>query len=319
MTQPAASSRTIRFGVVRLGTAGSAILPLIARNPSFTLVAAADRDDETLARLKSDFPNARTFNSAEALAAESDAEAVFIATPTQFHTPHVLAALNAGKHVVSEKPIATTLADAASMIKAAERNGVLLMVGHSFSYETPIREMRKIVKSGELGPLRTAVYSGYDHFHSAELTFGVSEGGTDADLASYGRARAALTAAGPGGEAELKCGFRYGGARARSRDPAPHQPFFGLIIASCEMGDIRQSPEGLLVYGPDEKRDVPLVKGITGRDSILTELHAAMVEGKPPIHDGRWGMANLEVCLAVLESARDHKEVYLSHQKAVND
>jgi phthalate 4,5-cis-dihydrodiol dehydrogenase len=51
----------------------------------------------------------------------------------------------------------------------------------------------------------------------------------------------------------------------------------------------------------------------------LTELRDAIVDGKPPLHDGRWGRANLEVCLAVLRSARERKEILLTHQTAVND
>ena len=60
-------------------------------------------------------------------------------------------------------------------------------------------------------------------------------------------------------------------------------------------------------------------RATSGRDNILTELHDAIVNGVPPLHDGRWGKANLEVCLSVLQSAREHKEIYLQHQKQVHD
>lgn len=49
---------------------------------------------------------------------------------------------------------------------------------------------------------------------------------------------------------------------------------------------------------------------------MVAELYEAAVNGRQPVHNGRWGMANLEVCLAVLESARERKEIYLSHQVA---
>jgi phthalate 4,5-cis-dihydrodiol dehydrogenase len=58
---------------------------------------------------------------------------------------------------------------------------------------------------------------------------------------------------------------------------------------------------------------------VSGRDHILSELQAAIRDGQAPLHDGRWGMANLELCLAVLRSARERKEITLSHQKAVDD
>ena len=60
-------------------------------------------------------------------------------------------------------------------------------------------------------------------------------------------------------------------------------------------------------------------KGTSGRDNILTELKAAILDKIPPLHDGRWGKANLEVCLAALESSHKRKEIYLSHQKMVHD
>jgi phthalate 4,5-cis-dihydrodiol dehydrogenase len=391
---------TIRFGVVGLGTAGTAIVPSVVKNASFTMAAAADLDDETLGRFKEDFPDAELFNSAEAMAASPNVDAMFIATPTQFHTEHVLAALNKGKHVVTEKPIAIVLADADKMISAAEKNGVVLMVGHSFGYETPIRAIRDLVKSGELGPLKmihnwyftdwmyrprnaeeldttlgggvtfrqgshqfdlirliagglvrsvrastgrwdptrpsegahtvflefedgvaaTAVYAGYDRLFTAELVSGVGEGGQDMDLSNYGAARKAIGSFTPESEAEAKRSMRYGGSRnRRGSGPPPHQPFYGVTLVSCEKGDIRQSPDGLLVYGPDEKREITLVKDDTGRDAILRELYGAVVEGKTPVHSGRWGQANLEVCLAVLESSRERKEIMLSHQEPVRD
>lgn len=390
----------LRFAIAGLGSAGTALISPVLNNPAFCLTAVADKDEQALAHFKNDFPEAQTFTSVEALAESDAADVIFVATPTHLHTDHVLAAIGGGKHVVSEKPVATNLEDAGHMIEAANKAGVVFMVGHSFGYETPIKEMRRIVKSGELGALKmlhnwyytdwiyrprnreeldtslgggvtfrqgshqfdiirligggcvrsvramtgrwdasrpaegahtvflefddgvvaTAVYSGYDRFRSAELGFAIGENGRDLDLASYGAAHKKLRDA-AGDESALKQGGHYGGARGRdiSVRPASNHPFYGLTLVSCELGDIRQSPDGLLVYGPEEKREVPLVKGLRGRDHILTELHDAIVDGKPPLHDGHWGRANLEVCLAVLESGRERKEIYLSHQKAVND
>ncbi len=64
----------------------------------------------------------------------------------------------------------------------------------------------------------------------------------------------------------------------------------------------------------EEKREVALPSGQTGRDAVVAELYAAVVEGVPPAHGGLWGKANLEVCLAVLQSARERREVRLHHQ-----
>lgn len=136
-------------------------------------------------------------------------------------------------------------------------------------------------------------------------------------MTSYGRARSALQAAG-GTEAEAalkRTSSQYGGTRSRpSAEPAPHPPFYGLTLVSCEKGDIRQSADGLTIYAEDEKRDLPLPTDETGRDAVVRELYEAIVHDRPPLHSGRWGKANLEVCLAVLESARLRQEIRLSHQ-----
>jgi phthalate 4,5-cis-dihydrodiol dehydrogenase len=391
------SAQPLRFGIAGLGSAGSALIQPVLSNPAFSLAAAADKEESVRARFGADFPQARCFPRVEEMAESDLVDVVFVATPTHLHTEHVLAALAAGKHVVTEKPMAVGLEQAAAMIAAADKAGRVLMVGHSFSYETPIREMRRLVRGGTLGPLQmlhnwyytdwiyrprvveeletrlgggivlrqgahqfdlirliggglvrsvramtgrwdagrpaegahttflefesgavgTAVYSGYDRFRSAELGFAIGEGGAVVDLGAYGAARRAL--AGSGDEAVLKQQLRYGGTRNRHGRAPGAQPFFGLTIVSCARGDIRQSPDGLIVYGEEDKQALALPKGKTGRDQILVELEAAIRDGKPPLHDGRWGMANLEVCLAVLRSAEERREIILTHQKAVAD
>lgn len=130
-----------------------------------------------------------------------------------------------------------------------------------------------------------------------------------------GRGRQALASlGGTDAETRLKRAGRYGGSRARrAGQPAPHPPFFGLTLVACERGDIRQSPDGLSIYGNGGIEPVPLATDETGRDGVVRELYDA-VHGRPSTHGGRWGKATLEVCLAVLASARERREVFLSHQ-----
>jgi phthalate 4,5-cis-dihydrodiol dehydrogenase len=93
------------------------------------------------------------YTNLEDLCRDPDVDAVYIATPTHLHTQHVLAAVAAGKHVICEKPLAITLEDADAMIAAAESSGVQFIVGQSQSYEPPMRAMRDLVRSGDIGPL----------------------------------------------------------------------------------------------------------------------------------------------------------------------
>jgi phthalate 4,5-cis-dihydrodiol dehydrogenase len=125
----------------------------------------------------------------------------------------------------------------------------------------------------------------------------------------------------------MKDGVRYGpdglasGAATHARwdgsaerPPAKHQPFFGLTVVSCEKGDIRQSPDGLFVYGERGKTEVSLPPSIGQRQLEFLELYDAITNNRPVAHNGRWGQATLEVCLAMIQSASEHKEVHLSHQ-----
>ncbi len=106
--------------------------------------------------------------------------------------------------------------------------------------------------------------------------------------------------------------------RARNAIPAsaPHQPHFGLTLVSCERGDIRQSPDGLLVYSERGRDEIALPTDKSPRDRVIAEF-ADAIAGLPVTHTGRWGLANLEVCAAAIESSRTGKEVALVHQIAV--
>jgi len=119
-------------------------------------------------------------------------------------------------------------------------------------------------------------------------------------------------------EEELKEGMRFGGRRegeySHVWEGERKQPFFGFTLVSCEKGDIRQTPDGLKIYGETEQREIDLPAGSRGREAEVEELYNAVVHNRPVFHDGRWGAATLEVCLAMLESAEKRTEIFLSHQ-----
>ncbi len=167
------------------------------------------------------------------------------------------------------------------------------------------------------GTVATAINSGYDHFDSREFV----QRGFSVDPASHAKARRELRAA-PDAAWEERAAReeRYGGARTRSNEPRPAQPSLGWImggplIASFDKGDVRMTPGGLTVYGDDELREIKLgVKGEDGRDGRINTFYDAIVRGRPLPADGAWGMATLEVILAIEESARTRKEALLRHQ-----
>jgi hypothetical protein len=105
------------------------------------------------------------------------------------------------------------------------------------------------------------------------------------------------------------------GADAAKRRSANSLGLFGLTLVTCERGDMRESPEGLFVYERDRVRNIPVADELRGA-AELEELYQAVRFGRPIVHDGRWGEATLEVCLAIVESARTHTDVRLSRQTA---
>jgi phthalate 4,5-cis-dihydrodiol dehydrogenase len=170
------------------------------------------------------------------------------------------------------------------------------------------------------GSYASLAYSGYAHFDGDELCGGFGEMGAVKTDADYGAARRNLRrAADPAAETALKNARNYGGAdyvgRAAVRAPAPpsHQ-HFGLVLVCCERGDLRPTPNGVMIYGDGEKRLEPLPKPRVPRAEVIDELYAAIVSGRTPVHGGRWALATLEVCLAMLQSAREQRDILLDHQ-----
>lgn len=163
----------------------------------------------------------------------------------------------------------------------------------------------------ESGTGASLIYSGYDHFDSDELHGWVGEAG-HLRRPAHGETRRRLARLSTSSEeADARIELGYGG-RLRSQPTAlPSQPHFGLLIATCEKADFRQSADGILVYGDDGVREI-LVERVpvhAGRMAMLDEFHRAVVEGCASIHDGQFGRETVKVCLALLASARERREV----------
>ncbi|HEX9276216.1 MAG TPA: Gfo/Idh/MocA family oxidoreductase [Casimicrobiaceae bacterium] len=169
------------------------------------------------------------------------------------------------------------------------------------------------------GAFASLVYSGYAHFDADEFCGGIGELGTVKKAGSYGAARRNLErATNAVQEAALKQARNYGGVDypppGAAAPTAPWHEHFGVVLVSCEHADLRPLPTGVMIYGDAEARLESLAKPTVPRAEVVDELYDAIVHGRRALHDGRWAMATLEVCLAILESARDQREITLRHQ-----
>jgi phthalate 4,5-cis-dihydrodiol dehydrogenase len=401
------ASRVLKFGIIGIGNAGGGVLQLMKAMPQVDVVAIADTRPHARETFQREF-GGRAYDSAEQLCADPDVEAVWVATPNPFHAPHTLLAAQHGKHVVCEKPMTTSLADAEAMIEASDKNGVKLLSGHTRAFDPPIQTMWRIVQSGEIGRIRamnvlsftqwmlsprmpeevdeargggvafrqaphqidtlrflggglvrsvrgmtaawmagrlgapgyfaaylefedgtpaTITYNGYGYFQTAEFLPWVAEAPDPSGAAERAEIRRALRD-GTWDDEGNKDALRYGGARQEVRlqrggggttRGARFLGDLGVLLLSCERGMLRQSPRGIYVYNDEDgvREEVIDDATIAANDPTLQEAYDGIVLGKPIFHDGRWGLATLEVQLALMQSARERREILLSHQVAV--
>lgn len=407
----------LRIGFIGIGMTVVRVFrerPGLSGLPYLKVVAAADPRQNAREAFRQEF-GGEVFESAEALCASPNVDAVYVATPPELHAEHAILAARHGKHVVVEKPMALSVDECEAMIRAADQHGVKLMAGHTHSFDPPVQKMREIIRGGELGRLAaiatwnfndfnyrpwpyaelrttrgpilnqgphqvdvvrllggglarsvrattiwdpgrqteggysaflefedgasaTLVFDARGFFDTTELHWGIGEGGRPRDLETNAKMRRNFPTA-PEAEMEpqldaAKEKMRYG-AGPEHQDAVPdiwriwaaghgapgeqHQPFFGLTVVSCERGTLRQSPDGITVHGIGGSREVAVQPGMSGRQAEFTELYESLAQGRPIVHDGRWGAATLEVCFAILQSARERREITLARQVPSGD
>jgi phthalate 4,5-cis-dihydrodiol dehydrogenase len=391
------TQKVLRLGVAGLGKAFMLMLPTLSSHPNIALAAAADPRAEARARFAADF-NASTYESVEAMCADPMVEAIYVATPHQYHAEHVRIAAAHGKHLLVEKPMALTLEDCHAMIDAAAAAGVHMVIGHSHSFDAPVIRTRELIAGGAFGRLRmitamnftdflyrprrpeelrteagggvvfnqaphhvdvvrllggglvksvraitgawdekrptegaysallnfedgafaSLTYSGYAHFDSDEFMDWIAESGYPKDPQQYGAARNLLRQThSTDDELMLKTARNYGAQPAPAAPQTRWHQQFGVLIASCEHADLRPVPKGVAIYGDREHRFDPLPPPAVPRQEVIDELCNAVFHGIRGLHNGEWGMATMEVCLAILRSAREERDMVLQHQVAV--
>jgi predicted dehydrogenase len=146
-------SAPVRTGVVGLGYWGPNLVRNLNELPEAELAWICDVRQDALDTMSRRYPAVPVTQSYETLLADPELEAVVIATPVSTHHPLALAALEAGKHVLVEKPLAASSAEALDLVRAADQNGRLLMPGHTFLYSPPVTMIRGLVEAGELGDI----------------------------------------------------------------------------------------------------------------------------------------------------------------------
>jgi len=386
-----ASERKLRIGVAGLGRAFAVMLPTFKADPRVSLVAAADTRAEARQRFAEDF-SANAYSTVEELCADPAVEVIYVATPHQWHARHAMLAARHRKHLLVEKPMALTLQECTTMIDAARSAGVHLVVGHSHSFDAPVRHLRNLIESGRYGDVRMINAINYTDYlyrprrpeeldttlgggaifnqaaHQIDIVRLLGAGRVESVRCATGawdRTRptegayaallmfanglfASLTYSGYGNfdsdefqgwigemgqkktpyagspqrrfdnqqdEVAFKNAHNYGGPefRVSAGQHLAHQNF-GTLLVSCERADLRALPNGVMIYKSGSAQLDALPAPKIPRVEVVDELHDAVVRDQPPLHDGVWAMATLEVLLAILQSSREKSEVRLSNQ-----
>jgi predicted dehydrogenase len=151
MTTETATPQPLRVGVVGMGWAGETHLKAYQQMPNVEVVAVADPREERLLELKQTYTLADVYTDWEKLIRRDDLDVVSVCTPNQFHAPVSIAALESGKHVLCEKPLARTSAEAEQMVRAAIAQGRVLHTAFNHRERGDIQTLKRAVDDGLLG------------------------------------------------------------------------------------------------------------------------------------------------------------------------
>jgi predicted dehydrogenase len=173
------SMSKVRVAIVGCGYWGQNLIRNFAELPDVEVVAVCDFNLNTLARTKRRYPAVELRQDFHQILTDPQIQAVVIATPVSTHYPFASQALNHRKHVLVEKPLATSTRLVLDLMQLAEKQNRTLMVDHTFLYTGAVRRMRSIIDAGEIGELR--------YFDSVRISLGLVQSDTNViwDLAPH--------------------------------------------------------------------------------------------------------------------------------------
>jgi predicted dehydrogenase len=322
---------------------------MLTQVPEIELAGCVDTDPRALALAVEQLgvPAERCHPSLEAGLAAVDVDAVLVATTLASHVPVVRTALEAGRHVLVEKPFAPTLAEAGELVALAESRGLALMVSQNYRFYPAVRAVAELVRSGELGPPhlveidfrhRSTVPEtdgrrghrllthpllmdmSIHHFDLLRMLLGM-----DADWirCQAWNPRWSGFEGPPVALATLRFGAVMVGYRGRWGTWAPDTPWTGEWRMTFEHGEVTWSSrdmaggrgaERVTVWtGTGEPRELALPEmPLVDQAGSLSEFAAAVAAGREPQSSGRENLGSLALALAaVASSERDGELVRL--------
>lgn len=159
--------KRINVAAIGCGYWGPNLIRNAVEIPEISLEAVADLDWNRLQHIQTRYPGIPLVTDDFSQLFDRGIDAVMVSTPPETHHDIVTSCIEHGMHVLVEKPLATTTADARRLVELADRHDRRLMVGHTFEYNPAVRALRDVVRSGELGDIHyiDAVRVGLGLFH----------------------------------------------------------------------------------------------------------------------------------------------------------
>ncbi|HEY7042098.1 MAG TPA: Gfo/Idh/MocA family oxidoreductase, partial [Nocardioidaceae bacterium] len=179
METPTRPGQLVGIGVVGYGYWGPNLVRNFGTTPGARMVAVSDLSPTRLASVQALYPAVKTTPRYEDMLLDPEIDAVAIATPVSSHFRLAMQALEAGKHVLVEKPLALTSGQAALLVEEADRRDLVLMVDHTFVYHGSVQRIRELIESGQVGKLH--------YFDSTRVNLGLFQRDVDVlwDLAVH--------------------------------------------------------------------------------------------------------------------------------------
>jgi len=268
------------------------IAPAIHATPDAELVATYSRDQGRADACAQKHGAKAAYSDLGALLRDSRVDAVFIASPNALHAQHALQAAQAGKHILSEKPMTTTLDDAVAMVRTCRARGVKLGVGYHLRQHPGLREARRLVAEGVLGTVALA---------QGQWGFGVRGQDTPRPLEQL---LAMALRFDRGTIATVCCGRRL----PDSRNDLVLYGSRGRLLGSDALWEGRQGTFDVVsetMHTTDTYPPQPLANFI----DELDDFHRAIVESREPAATGLDGLRVVQVTLAMIASARDQRTI----------
>ncbi len=146
--------KLLNVGVVGCGYWGPNLIRNFRSLPDCGMKSICDVSEDRLRHLKSLYPDVQGETKYEKLLGDSGLDAIAIATSVKHHFPMAKASLEAGKHTFIEKPMAASVAQCEELVALAKKQGLVLMVGHTFLFSPPVRRIKELVDKGDIGDIR---------------------------------------------------------------------------------------------------------------------------------------------------------------------